>query len=235
MRSSYFGLVLSTIALSLSFSVANADRRTFTLDCANGKAAPSGVPSTLTNWSNTQVFRAWCDAAGTDTLVIEMSHTADPRMAESIGGGSSSGVSNAVGLSDWMPAQPGNPNLIHKWARNVSQYGTINQWNDSQVVITMFDLDHNFLNEAPYPVASWLSEAQGGSGVSAVRYNTKTRSRTRVYFKTTCPAHHDYVFVNTATGEAVGNFIHGGSCTTVRRSMPTGEVLSTELIDAVRE
>ena len=234
MRLSRIGLVLSTIALSFFSSVVNASPRTFTLDCSSGRAAPSGVPSSLTSWSNLQVFRAWCDAAGTDTLVIEMSHTADLRLPESKGS-SRVRVSNTIGLTDWMPAQPGNPNLIHKWALNGPWYGTINEWDSSLVVITILDLDFNLVFETPYPVASWLAEGQGGVGISAVRYNTKTRSRTRVYLKTTCPAHHSYVFVNTVTDETVGNLIDGGSCKTVKRSVPTGEVLSTGLINAFRE
>lgn len=229
MRLSHLGLVLSAIALSLAFSVANANPRTFTLDCANGKAAPSGVPSTLTNWSNTQVFRAWCDAAGTDTLVIEMSHTADLRMLESTDGPSSSNSSN---LSGWMPGGPDLPDLVYRVRRyngtvgNI-EYGVLTYYDRAtdDLEYDWYDASWNYVSQGSTPsVSQWIEMAKFFIGWD-FRYSKAVSYR--ITPKKTCPAHHDYLFINTLTGEAVGNFIHGGSCyhETVTRGL-------SEFIDA---
>lgn len=205
----------------------------YTLDCDSYRKFPSGVPATFTSRANVTTFRLWCNQAGTDTLAVYVDTKFDARVFEQMGLPAVK-TSDSDILKDIMPTVeiervetskttvPSNattdyPLQVTDSSGNVYTFKSSGT-NTDEYIYSGVDSAGNSLGDSTNLIGDWLTDCGGGSclwDLEEVTPGVRTTRRKTVTPKPICPSNKTYYFINSATGEAISNFISGGSCFSV--------------------
>ena len=221
--------LMAAILATFNYS-AQASPTQYTLDCDPYRKFPSGVPATFTSRANVAIFRLWCNQAGTDTLTVYVDTKFNPRIFEQMGLPAVK-TSDTDILRDIMPTVeiervetskttvPGNattkyPLQVTDSAGNVYTFKSSGA-TSGDYIYSGVDSTGAALGDSTKAIGDWLTDCGGGSclyDLEEVTPGVRTTRKKTVTPKSLCPSHKTYYFINSVTGEAVSNFISGGSC-----------------------
>lgn len=216
-------IVAGFISVIFTFS-SHASPTEYTLDCAAQRMFPSGVPATFTSRENNKTFRLWCNQAGTDKLAVYVDTRFDSRIFEQMG-------LPPVRTNDFDILQNILPQVEIERVETSKTTAPSNATTTYPLQVTdgagvVYTFTSSGANPGEYiytstggaltkTVADWLTECGLGSclwDLEEVTPGVRTTRKKSVKPKPICPSNKTYYFINSVTGEAVSNYISGGSC-----------------------